>query len=42
MRTTMYQKAPPLFAGNGAVKISSVACGFCSVKINYSDYPQYK
>ena len=29
-----------LFAGNGAVKISSVACGFSRVKIDYSDYPK--
>ena len=31
----MYQKAR-----NGAVKISSVACGFSSIKIDYSDYPK--
>ena len=29
-----------LFAGNGVVKISSVACGFSPVKIDYSDYPK--
>ena len=40
MRSTMYQKASILFAGNGAVKISSVACGFSPVKIYYSDYPK--
>ena len=33
MRSTMYQKA-----GNGAVKVSSVACGFSPVIIDYSDY----
>ena len=38
MRSTMYQKAPILLAGTGVWKISSVACGFCSIKINYSDY----
>ena len=32
MRSTMYQ--------NGAVKISSVSCGFSPVKIDYSDYPK--
>ena len=42
MGSTMYQKAPFLFAGNGAVKISSVACGFSpqAVKIDCSDYPK--
>ena len=38
MRRTMYQKSSILFAGNGAVKISSVACVFSFVKIDYSDY----
>ena len=37
MRSTMYQKSSTLFAGNGAVKISSVACGFSPVKIEYSE-----
>ena len=40
MRSTMYQKAPFFFAGNGAVKISSVACRFSLVKIDNSDYPK--
>ena len=31
-------KGSILFAGNGAVKISSVACEFSSIKIDYSDY----
>ena len=31
-------KSSVLFAGNGTVKISSVACGFSPVKIDYSDY----
>ena len=39
MRSSMYQKAPS-FAGNGAVKISFVACGFSPVKIDNSDYPK--
>ena len=38
-RSTMYQKAPFL-AGTGVWKISSVACGFSSIKIHYSDYPK--
>ena len=33
-------KSSILFAENGAVKISSVACGFSPVKIDYSDYPK--
>ena len=33
-------KSSILFAGNGAVKISSVACGLSPVKIDYSDYPK--
>ena len=33
-RSTMYQKAP------GVWKISSVACGFSSIEIDYSDYPK--
>ena len=39
-RSTMYQKSSILLAGNGTVKISSVACGFSPVKIDYSDYPK--
>ena len=39
-RSTMYQKAPILLAGTGVWKISSVACGFSSIKIDYSDYPK--
>ena len=31
--STMYQKA-----GTGVWKISSVTCGFSSIKIDYSDY----
>ena len=27
-------------AGNGEVKISSVACRFSSIKIHYSNYPK--
>ena len=37
-RSTMCQKSSILFAGNAAVKISFVACGFSPVKIDYSDY----
>ena len=37
-RSTMYQKAL-LLAGTGVWKISSVACGFSSIKIDYSDCP---
>ena len=40
MRSTMYQKSSILFAGNGAVKMSSVAYGFSPVKIDNSDYPK--
>ena len=40
MRSAMYQKRSILFAGNGAVKISFVACWFSPVKIDYSDYPK--
>ena len=36
-RSTMYQKAPILLAGTGVWKFSSVACGFSSIKIDYSD-----
>ena len=31
----MYQKA-----GTGVRKINSVACGFSSIKIHFSDYPK--
>ena len=31
-------KSSILNVGNAAVKISSVACGFSPVKINFSDY----
>ena len=37
MCSTMYQKAPCL-AGTGVWKISSVARGFSSIKIDYSYY----
>ena len=37
--STMYQKAP-FFASTGVWKISSVACGFSSIIIDYSDYPK--
>ena len=37
--STKYQKAI-LLAGTGIWKISSVACGFSSIKIDYSDYPK--
>ena len=36
-RNTMYQKLH-LLAGTGVWKIRSVACGFSSIKIDYSDY----
>ena len=29
-----------LLAGTGVWKIGSVACGFSSIKIDYSDYPK--
>ena len=31
-------KSSILLAGTGVWKISSVACGFSSIKIDYSDY----
>ena len=34
------RKSPILLAGTGVWKISSVACGFSSIKIDYSDYPK--
>ena len=40
MRSTMYQKGSILLAGTGVWKISSVACRFSSIKIDYSDYPK--
>ena len=33
-------KSSILLAGTGVWKISSVACGFSSIKIHYSDYPK--
>ena len=33
----MYKKVP-LLAGTGVRKISSEACGFSAIKINFSDY----
>ena len=38
--TSMYQKSSILLAGTGVWKISSLACGFSSIKIDYSDYPK--
>ena len=38
--STMYQKCSILLAGTGVWKLSSVACGFGSIKIDYSDYPK--
>ena len=38
-RSTMHQKLN-LLAGTGVWKISSVACWFCSIKFNFSDYPK--
>ena len=39
-RSTMYEKAPFLLTGTGVRKISSVACGFSPIKIDFSDYPK--
>ena len=39
-RSNRYQKALFLLAGTSVWKISSVACGFISIKINYCDYPK--
>ena len=39
-RTTKYQYSSIVLAGTGVWKISSVACGFSSFKIDYSDYPK--
>ena len=33
-------KSSILLAGTGVWKISSVACGFSFIKIDYSDYPK--
>ena len=33
-------KSSFLLVGTGVWKISSVACGFSSIKIDYSDYPK--
>ena len=33
-------KSSILLARTGVWKISAVACGFSSIKINYSDYPK--
>ena len=39
-RSTMYQKNSILLAGTFVWKSSSLACGFSSIKIDYSDYPK--
>ena len=39
-RSTMYQKSSILLAGTSVRKISSVACGFSSIKIDSNDYPK--
>ena len=39
MQSTMYETTPFL-AGTGVRKISSVACGFNTIKIHFSDYPK--
>ena len=36
--TRSIPKSSILLAGTGVWKISSVACGFSSIKIDYSDY----
>ena len=33
-------KSSILLTGTGVWKVSSVACGFSSIKIEYSDYPK--
>ena len=33
-------KSSILLAGTGVWKIGSVACGFSSIKIDFSDYPK--
>ena len=40
--STLYQKSSILLAGTGVCKISSVACGFSSIEIEYSDYLKIK
>ena len=37
-RRTIFKKNSILLAGTGVWKKSSVACGFNSIKIDYSDY----
>ena len=39
-RSNMYPNKLHLLARTGVRKISSVACGFSSIKIDYSDYPK--
>ena len=38
--STIYQKGSILFVGTGVWKITSAACGFSSIKIDYSDFPK--
>ena len=38
MSSTMYEIAPFCSPETGVVKISSVACGFSPINIDYSDY----
>ena len=38
--SSMYEKSPLLLAGTGVRKISSLACWFSPIKINFSDYPK--
>ena len=40
MRSKCVQKSYISLAGAGVWKISSVACGFNSIKIDYSDFPK--
>ena len=39
-RSTMLPKSSILLAGTAICKISSVACGLSSIKIDYSVYPK--
>ena len=39
-RSAMYQKSSISSARTGVWKLSSVACGCSSIKIDYSDYPK--
>ena len=39
-RNSLYQKSSILLAGTGVWKISSVASGFTSIKIDFNDYPK--